>query len=387
MKKIGIVTHYYASTNYGGNLQAYALCQAIRGLDFDAKQISLVLDFASSKLKTKENSLFKRVLRGKVSEFIPKVIDRLRARLARKHIRAYSQQRKTAFVSFNLDLIPHTEEIYKESSISACLDEFDCFVTGSDQVWNPLSYKPSFFLSFVPSEKRKISYAASVATETLSEEQASVFKEHLKDFHAISVREDSAVDLIQPLAPVPVKHTLDPTLLLEASDWDAVCSERIIPEDYVFCYFLGYNQKERKLAKQYAKKHNLKLVTIPMINYGLSVADVGFGDVKLSNASVQDFISLIKHAKRVFTDSFHASVFSIIYNTPFFVFQRGKSGEMSSRITSLLSLFSLEERFCTYDKSSLSYLEQLDGEGLHPSYEKYNEKKKESIAFLTENLG
>lgn len=385
--RLGIVTHYYESSNYGGNLQAYSLCKFLEKVGHDARQVSLRLDFEKLGEHATKSSVLAKVFKHIKKDFLPKAIDYTIIKFSKAKVLRWTKKQRKSFESFSKAEIPHTTTVFLKENIEACVDEFDIFITGSDQVWNPVYYMPAFFLTFVPPAKRKISYAASVATEKLTAEQASIFKEHLKDFYAISVREDSAVDLIQPLAPVPVKHTLDPTLLLEASDWDAVCSERIIPEDYVFCYFLGYNQKERKLAKRYAKKHNLKLVTIPMINYGLSVADVGFGEAKMNNASVQDFISLIKHAKRVFTDSFHASVFSIIYNTPFFVFQRGKSGEMSSRITSLLSLFSLEERFCTYDKSSLSYLEQLDGEGLHPSYEKYNEKKKESIAFLTESLG
>ena len=180
---------------------------------------------------------------------------------------------------------------------------------------------------------------------------------------------------------------LDPTLLLSREEWDEVCSDRKIDRDYVFCYFLGENKKERKIAKEFAKKHNLKLVTIPHAAGGINLVDRKFGDEKIYDASPQDFISLIKNAKYVFTDSFHAVVFSNIYQKQYFVFNRNKSGQMSSRITDITELFNQTERFCAgKDKENLTYVESLVDIDYSLPNDKFEELKKKSLEFLDRNL-
>lgn len=384
--KIGIITHYHKSKNYGGNLQAYALCRLLTKNGYEAEQICYEMIMPSVKKKSIGKRI-KRVLTCKNSLFFVKIFDRITAKVKKHAISCEKQKRDAAFLHFNRKLIPHTEKDYTEENIRDCVDLFDTFITGSDQVWNPLYYSSPFFLNFVPSEKRKLAYAASIGCESLTDAQKAIFQNSLTDYKAISVREGDAVALLREFTPLPIQVALDPTLVLEREDWDAVASERLIEGDYLFCYFLGYNRKERKLAKKYAKKNGLKIVSIPMILYGYSVIDWNFGDVKLNYASPQDFISLIKYAKCVFTDSFHAVVFSNIYQKQYFVFNRSKQGEMSTRIVDITALFGQEERFCR-DKTreKLAYITALSDIDYKKENEAFENAKRESIEFLKKNL-
>ncbi len=374
MKKIGILTHYYKSQNYGGNLQAYALAAALNQMERQCEQISFV----------KRKEIVNRSLKANVKKFIKIPLILCRRYISKKC--DLHKKRAEAFYNFNQNIIPHSYEIYDETNIGDCIEKYDVFLTGSDQVWNLSWYNPEFFLDFVPSDKKKISYSASIGKDYLTDAQKEIFKKSLKDFVAVSVREPSSVKLIEDLTPVPVVSTLDPTLLLEREDWDEVSSKRLIEEDYVFCYFLGNYKKTRKLVNKFAKKHALKIAAIPY-TAGIVLSDRNFGDYRLIDASPEDFISLIKHAKYVFTDSFHAVVFSHIYSKELFVFNRDKKALMNGRIKDITALFGCQERYCdTNEKMKLEYIENLQPIDYSSETEEFITKKKESIEFLANNL-
>lgn len=373
MKKIGIITIYNGSVNYGGNLQSYALTKRLLNDNYIAEQIS----FNLKSISVRKNSLFKKIMN------LPKILSNI---IKLKKSSSVNTIKKLAFENFNKRIIPHSEKVYNRENINECVGNYDAFITGSDQVWNFAWYNPEFFLDFVPSSKKKISYSASIGRDSLTEEQKEVFKNSLKDFDAVSVREPSSIKLIEDLSPVPVVSTLDPTLLLEREDWDKVSSKRLIEEDYIFCYFLGNYKKTRKLVNEFAKKYELKIAFIPYMS-GVALSDGKFGDYRLVDASPEDFISLIKHAKYIFTDSFHAVVFSHIYGKEFFVFNRDEKALMSGRIKDITSLFACPERYCgTSDKMTLEYIEGLPALDYSRETEEFVNKKRESIEFLENNL-
>ena len=374
MKNISILTHYYDSLNYGGNLQAYALTKSLENKGFNCEQISFI----------KENGVVNSSMKTKIKRIIKIPLTLCRKYISKKH--NLSQVKKEAFRNFNKNIISHSEKIYSKENIKNCVDDYDAFITGSDQVWNMSWYNPEFFLDFVPSDKKKISYAASIGSDYLTDEQKEIFKNSLKDFDAVSVREPSSIKLIENLSPVPVVSTLDPTLLLEKEDWDKVSSERLIEEEYIFCYFLGNYKRTRKLVNEFAKKYNLKIAFIPY-TAGIVLSDRKFADYRFIDASPEDFISLIKHAKYVFTDSFHAVVFSHIYGKEFFVFNRDKRALMNGRIKDITSLFACQERYCdTNEKMALSYIEGLSPLDYTRETDEFLAKKRESIEFLENNL-
>ncbi len=390
MKKIGIITHYYNSTNFGGNLQAYALTAYLKKINYDAEQLSFPLDTINL---VETGSRFDKLFASGFKSFCTWSVYYARKTIQlpfvkneeKKH--CVSERRKKAFVNFNHNIIPHSKEVYHRDTIAACVDDYDAFITGSDQVWNLRWYSPAFFLDFVPSDKIKISYAASLAMDSLTDEQKDIFKKSLSDYKAVSVREQKAIELIGDNSPVPPVYVLDPTLLLSQDDWNEVCSERVVAEDYVFCYFLGENKRERKIARQFAKKHNLKLVTVPHAGGGIKYIDRNFGDIKLYDTSPEQFISLIKYAKYVFTDSFHAVVFSNIYQKQFFVFNRSKKGEMSSRIKDITELFNAEDRFCYgNDRENIDYIEGLPYINYSVKNERFEALRQQSMNFLKNSL-
>lgn len=324
MKKIGIITHYYDSPNYGGCLQAYALCRVIRDMGYNCEQISY-RKCAPQKgrgIKALAKRMLERVLYG--MKF---------------------RERKAVFVPFR-EAIPHSETVYDAHTVSGCADKYDVFITGSDQVWNFKWYEPAFFLDFVDGAKTKLSYAASLGKSALSEEERDKIKKSLSDYAAVSVREQDAAEKLAPLTQKPVEWVLDPTLLLSREAWDAVASERTAGGRYLFCYFLGRDRRIRELATAYARAKGLTVVTMPHFPFSFVKNDLGFGDKKLYDVTPNDFIALIKNAECVFTDSFHAAVFSNLYEKDFFVFDRLGASEMNSRILTLLPLFGSESRFC-----------------------------------------
>lgn len=378
MKKVGIITHFHGSMNYGGVLQACALCRILKTMGYAPEQIRFFMDYAR-----------KRPL----GETIRKLLDPKRL-LSFVEYRVKSfwrgkrlQGRRQAFLYFNRAHVPSTDSVYDPYSIGACGEQYDAFITGSDQVWNPDDYFGAYFLDFVPAGKPKLSYAASVGKSALTEEQAQRIAAHLRDFTAVSVREQNAVAMVQPLTELPVEQVLDPTLLLEKEHWDAVCSGRLVEKPYLFCFFLGCDPVARKLAVRYARKHDLQVVTIPHASSLYVRGGSTWGDVRFWDASPADFLSLVKHADCVFTDSFHACAFSAVFEKEFFVFRRAGHSGMSGRIESLTELLSCRGHFCdTREKRTLSYVESQAPVAYEEASAAMKQQRDASIAYLARNL-
>ncbi|MBQ6540174.1 MAG: polysaccharide pyruvyl transferase family protein, partial [Oscillospiraceae bacterium] len=331
--RAAIISHYYMCRNYGGCLQAYALCRVLRDLGCDAEQLC----YSRKSDIPERNSVIRRMYRVIKKEFRSVLNLRIHDAL---------ESRYSAMSDFRGNKIPHSKTVYDSDSISGCVSDYDVFITGSDQVWHPSAYCPAFGLNFVPHVKTKLSYAASIAKDRLTEDQLIKLSSCLSDFSAISVREDKARDLLKDWVRQPIRVTLDPTLLLTSEQWDDVCSPRIVKEPYLFCFFLGDSVKQRELARRYAEARGLKLVTVSFLTGYYRKCDIDFGDLPIMAASPEDIVSLIKHSEIVFTDSFHAVTMSVVYKKQFVVFDRIIGSSMGSRVSSLLSLLSAKDRFC-----------------------------------------
>lgn len=386
--KLGIITHYYKNINYGGVLQAFALCKALENMGFEAEQIAFdkspYMPVKNSSFKKKLNNIFCQpmVILKTLPVFVLNFLKRKRLSFLLRNIK----YRENAFEEFS-KIIPHSKEVYNSDTIVNAEKEYDAFITGSDQVWNPKWYYPAYMLSFVSSNKPKISYAASLSARKLSEEQKQAYKKDLADYKAISVREKNAVELLKDIAPVQVECTLDPTLLLSRDDWNEVCSDRVIKQDYVFCYFLGHEKNQRVIAEKFAKSKKLPIVTLPYMVNGYNKNDRFFGNIKRYDISPFQFVSLIKHAKYIFTDSFHAAVFSGIYEKEYFVFGRDGNEEMGTRIETLMALLKSENRFCnTPERKNIEYIKTIKPAKHSNSFEKLYCEQNKSLAFLERAL-
>ena len=358
--KIGIITHFYNTINYGGMLQAYALCRYLRRCGIEAEQICY------GESETASISFLSRLAQATPQRILRKgraIIYRVICRnLKSKEYTLFQNtmnERHIKFKLFSEKMVPHSIKVFDDSSITECVEDYDAFVTGSDQVWNFDYFRPAYFLGFLPDSKPKFAYAASMGNTELSSEQSKYLIDNLKNFEAISVREKSTASKLQDLLQKPVAAVVDPTLLLNIDEWKELCEERIVNNKYLFCYFISYNKRSRELAKEFAKRHDLQIVAIYMSNDKCVFKDMGFADVMI-NADPTEFLSLIRYADYIFTDSFHAVIFSNIFEKQYVVFKRNENDQTFSRILDLSRLMDTEER-CCFDNSraTTEYIESL----------------------------
>ena len=139
---------------------------------------------------------------------------------------------------------------------------------------------------------------------------------------------------------------VDPTILLGRQYWDEIRGERIVDGNYIMCYFLGSNANHRVFANNLKRKTGYKIVTLPHMDE-IVEADFGFGDLVPYNIGPKEFINLISNASYVCTDSFHGTVFSVLYKRNFFTFDRypnAKRDSTNSRLDSILSMINLVDR-------------------------------------------
>lgn len=339
MEKIAILTLYYNNANYGGLLQAYALQKVISEMGYTCHQISYDLNSGYSSLN--EDKV------GKKEKFII-LINRIKNFVWRKHYKRYS----TVLKKFERS-IPHTV-LVNASNIGELLNKYDVFICGSDQIWNPIGWQPNLFLDFAIG-KKKVSYAASIARDTLSISEIEYIQRYVKSFSAISVRETITAELLnKSMTECAVEVMPDPTILLATKDWKKIAivngerEKRIGNKPYIFAYFLGDDLKQRNKCIKYAQKKGMIIYFIPYMNSKIFIWESTHKKYMLNYVSVNEFLYLIKNAEMVLTDSFHGTVFASIFKTSFYVLNRSLGSNiqsMNSRIMTLLNELELENRY------------------------------------------
>lgn len=373
MKQIGIITHYYGSKNYGGVLQSYALCQFLKNQGFDAEQIQFDKD--------KGESIKRRL--GKAYRYTLSIPRRIKYRRLYKEIR----DREVKFAAFRDGAICHSKEVFTQDSLNRLAKEYQLYITGSDQVWHPNAVCDAYLLDFGIEGIKKMSYAASIAKDTLSAEESGRYKKAFKDYAAISVREKSAVELLRPITPVEIQWVVDPVFLLRREEWKSLVGSKCDSERYALCYFLGNDSTERKIAKEYAKCKNLKLKVMPFLNGEISEDDLDYGDERIINASPSEFVQLIQNAEIVFTDSFHATAFSLLFERQFYVFERSFQSSMGSRIESLTELFSVQDHYCNIpNRTTFDYIYETASIDYSKEFTAFETMRKSSISYLLSNI-
>lgn len=343
MIKIGIITYFYNSTNYGGVLQSYALCNAINKLGnnkIKAEQICYDYDsFTNNKIKLKQ----------RIKNFIKRILS-----LFVKKYRFKPQKGKIrAFKDFVNQYIPHSENVYDINNIYQVNGIYDLFITGSDQVWNPISLDDNFFLNFV-SEKKKISYAASIGADEIDQKKIDILVDKLRDFDIISVREESAKKILEKNGVHNVTVQIDPVFLLSKEEWSAVAESKIQLKDrFIFVYLLSGDVNLRKRIEMFAT------------NKGLVIYD--FSPIQLftknyssyCNKGPLEFVKYISEASYCCTDSFHCTAFCLIFKKRFVTFCRKNIINQTSnnRIVDLLNKFNLQEHALSEITEDLDIIE------------------------------
>lgn len=377
--KVGLMTLESQIYNYGGMLQEYALYKFIENEGHSCK----IIDYD----KSTDTYVFS--LKSDIRNFtFRKIIKKIKNKsnqnyMENEDLSNYKKIRANKFDEFRKK-IKYTERCGYNNVYSAT-KELEVIFCGSDQIWNPDYAVKALFLNFCKDHQVPVIYAASMGKSYLSKGEKQVMKELLEKLDNISVREHSAKTILSPLTKSNIEVVLDPTLLMTKEFWDNECYEPLIREDYVLCYFLGDEVEKRNIAIQIASKLNLRLVTIPYIvdsNYNV---DNMFGmnciDEVKDGIGPVEFITLIKNAKLILSDSFHASVFSIIFNKPFKVFGRdyGKDS-MNSRIDNLLDMFDCKECYTSFQNFDLNSIE-VEDEVVYKQ-EKYVQFKEVSVKYL-----
>lgn len=260
-----------------------------------------------------------------------------------------------------MDSYKKTEVITSKEQLKLLNERYDKFVVGSDQVWNLKcqGHDDAFFLDFVLDNSKKIAYAASFGTYDIKPEDRGFYEKYIKNFEHISVRENRGNELVKELSGKDSIPCMDPVLLAGREFWESKKDKSFKPsEKYIFVYQLGHGNVVSKFVKQLKKNTGLKVFFATghignMVYYSL-------GDKNVSTVSPEKFLSLISGAEYVVTNSFHATVLSIIFCKQFFSISKG--GEQSSyntRIYNLLSDYGLKNRICSefIPKSILDVIE------------------------------
>jgi hypothetical protein len=227
-------------------------------------------------------------------------------------------ERRNVFDAFSRKYIPLTNRKYFSiEDLKNSPPDADVYLAGSDQIWNTTlanGTDPAYYLDFGPDNVRRESFAASFATEQLKPGTELFVKEQLEKFNKITVREQSSLRILDSLG-LKGSHQEDPVFLLSASDWDKIADGTGARERYVLVYDFYLGDDIKKEALIVAKDKNLKI-------YNISHSSLSYADKNFVYAGPETFVSLVKHASFVVSNSFHGTAFAMLYGVPYKVLDR-----------------------------------------------------------------
>lgn len=315
---VGIIT-FHASLNFGSALQAFALQSAVRELGHD----SVIIDYRS------ENANKYKLVSLRHPKLTAKTLLHPKRYIARK--RSFEQFAERWFT-----LSEKTYTTRNERELSELSDCCDAFICGSDQIWNldcTFGVVEPFFLSFA-GDRRRIAYAPSLAHTSFKSENFDKEKvgELLGRFDYISVRERETLPLFQPLVDKRIEVAIDPTLLIDANAYADMTRTCACEGRYIFVYLLRRSPELVESASEMSASTGARIVYIS--ERDLPIAN----SVNLFGAGPEEFVSLIAHADAVLTNSFHATVFSILFHKPFRVFATDLSASRMNELTENLGI-------------------------------------------------
>ncbi|MDY4079533.1 MAG: polysaccharide pyruvyl transferase family protein [Clostridium sp.] len=333
-KHIGVLT-FHGAHNYGSVLQAYALQTVINKYlneEFEKKDYSYtIINFR----KKEQKDLYRIIKKNKnIGNIIGNIYNLIH----------YSELKKKfdKFENFiNNKLLISKKEYETIEEVKNDINKYNYLLVGSDQIWNigAFDFDWIYYLPF-ENKVKKISYAASFgSSHKISDDKIKEkVSYYLNKFDHISVRESVSALAVKEIIKKDPEVLIDPTLMIEKDEWDKITSEKISGlGEYIFFYSLGPSKKDIELLNQISDKLNLPIV----ISNTATRNDKSLRAKRVLSAGPEDFLSLIKNAKMVCTTSFHGTVFSIIFETPFFCM----NVEDDDRLVSLLNMLNLKERF------------------------------------------
>ena len=345
-KKVSIMTwcDNNGPTNYGQILQCYAIQTMVQKLGLEPVVIQYRkksdLDFYQGK--------FKIGFLNQIYEVLFKIFV----------IEKKFNRRIFLFRKFIKEQIKRSRPCYDKIDIENVVKDCKCLICGSDQIWNPIWFDPMFFLEFGTTYQKRIAYAPSgiAIEEAEMEEVYSKMGMLINKIDVVSIRESMGAQILNKYTDKKIETVLDPTLLLDRKDWDKIVSKRLIREPYIFCYVMGSLRQHKLVLRQLMKRYKVKKIVFIPSNI---VEDrVGFA-TPLTDAGPAEFVSLIKYAEAICTDSFHGTTLSIKYRKQFYLLKRVQQDcyrwANFSRIDNVLDKIQIDGRLvsCVKDVNSL----------------------------------
>lgn len=385
MKPIGLVTCYFHH-NYGSMLQAYATEMIMQdmGLPYETIYCKAAINYMV------ENKLLYFAKKIMIGDWKMK-LGKFKIDQAKHNNPIFLKNwaiRDAAFNKFADEMFHVSPYCKNRSELETMATNYSAFLVGSDQLWRTDSVEHGYYtLEWVPDGIRKIAYSTSIGVKEIPWFQVKKNRRFMNRFDYMALREQSACDLVFKLTGRKVQVVLDPTLLFSGDQWMKIQNkEPLTNGKYIFCYFLGNNPNQRELVKKLKDKTGMKIVALLHLDEYIP-SDESFADETPYNVGPAEFLNYIRNAEYVCTDSFHCSVFSILYKKKFFTFSRFSETakqNTNTRIDNLLNITGLSERRVNAGMSVDEILNlQLD---FNYADKKLDELRKSSIDYLKNAL-
>lgn len=293
--------------NAGASLQAYALVRYLHDLGHDVQIVDYEPQYLRHyKLWGVDNPAYDRPVLREIYGVL---------KLPRR-IRARHSMKKRQFDAFTRAYLPLTEKLYASNEeLRRDPPQADLYIAGSDQIWNPYfknGLDPAFYLAFAPMGAVRASYAASFAVDHIGGREQERIAPMLQSFDRISVRESTGLELLNDMGIRSATQVLDPVFLPDPAVWMKLSDQRIIEKPYVLIYDFDRNHELIRRAREIARRKGCMTVSMS----GNEETD------RQEEAGPLEFLSLVRYADAVVTNSFHAVAFSVLFERPFLVFDR-----------------------------------------------------------------
>ncbi|HAT4318350.1 polysaccharide pyruvyl transferase family protein [Clostridium perfringens] len=350
--------------NHGASIQAYALMKYLKNNGHEVEIIDYKPDYLDRqyKLLSIDNEVWKKNFLKKFIYLTLKIPGRI-----------ISLKRKAEFDKFKKENLILTNKKYKSNEeLKKDLPDADAYICGSDQIWNSIHMNGrdlAFYLDFVPDNKIKFSYAASFATDEIEDKYKPIVKRSIARLDGVGIREKSGVEIVKRLGFNNAVNVVDPVFLLKKEEWDKIATENF-NEKYILVYDFDKSDLIKKISIEISRKKGLKIYTI-------NSDKPKYADKHFNLSGPNTFISLVKNAEFIVSNSFHAIVFSIIYEKNIIIVNRNE--EINTRMRDLLNDLGLNNRLVDADYNIENLIEDID-------YSKSNEIIRNKINFSQDYL-
>ncbi len=278
-----------------------------------------------------------------------------------KYLISFLQSQRSVRTSFDRfrERMPMSRVISDQAELTKLNDVYDVFIAGSDQIWNPInssidgkSFDRACFLNFVFDGKKKNAYAASIGVDSFDHPALiAEYKALLSTFNQITMRENAGALWVGKLLGSTPDVVLDPVLLHDATFWNTYAApiETSITEPYLLVYNVRSSLELKEMARQTALKKNLKIIDVHVPG---SASLSFFRDDDKTYVGPEEFLTLIANATCVFTNSFHATAFSLLFHRDLYLQTTLDKKSTASRMTTLLGLTEVDQFTQEYLKTS-----------------------------------